>query len=85
CQLDVAQQNRWLTWLQNLPKYTTLFPSLLASYCEYDALYPAHRDAYSPTGFAYVAQREQSLLAACDAIAALVKSPEFIVWYAKQA
>ncbi|HAS6348644.1 TPA: hypothetical protein I7241_11805 [Vibrio vulnificus] len=85
CQLDVAQQNRWLRWQQNLPKCTTLFPSLLASFCEYDALYPAHRDAFSPAGFAYVAQREQSLLAACDAIAARVKSPEFVVWHAKQA
>ncbi|HFG1793858.1 hypothetical protein [Vibrio cholerae] len=85
CQLDVSQQHRWLTWLQKLPECTTLFPSLLASFCEYDALYPAHRDAFSPAGFAYVAQREQSLLAACDAIAARVKSPEFIVWHAKQA
>lgn len=85
CQLDVAQQNRWLRWLQNLPKCTTLFPSLLASFCEYDALYPAHRDAFSPAGFAYVAEREQRFLAACDAIAARVKSPEFVVWHAKQA
>ncbi|EKA4523124.1 hypothetical protein OLI68_003441 [Vibrio cholerae] len=85
CQLDVAQQNRWLTWLQNLPKCTTLFPSLLASFCEYDALYPAHRDAFSPVGFAYVAEREQRFWAACNAIAALVKSPEFVVWHAKQA
>ncbi|EMA3773850.1 hypothetical protein ACUT7C_002358 [Vibrio cholerae] len=85
CQLDLAQQNRWLRWLQNLPKCTTLFPSLLASFCEYDALYPAHRDAFSPAGFAYVAEREQRFLAACDAIAARVKSPEFVVWHAKQA
>ncbi|ELP5728886.1 hypothetical protein QTV44_002139 [Vibrio vulnificus] len=85
CQLDVAQQNRWLAWLQHLPQCKTLFPSLLTSFCEYDALYPAHRDAFSPAGFAYVAEREQRFLAACNAIAARVKSPEFVVWHAKQA
>ncbi|MGL1014228.1 hypothetical protein ACSTEF_20800 [Vibrio vulnificus] len=85
CQLDMAQQNRWLAWLQHLPQCKTLFPSLLSSFCEYDALYPAHRDAFSPTGFAYVSEREQRFLAACNAIAARVKSPEFVVWHAKQA